>query len=309
MASSPLVSIVIPAYNQAEYLDAAIESVLAQDYPRLECIVIDDGSSDDTLAVARRSEQRHPGRLTVLTQPNAGQSAALNRGWELARGDVIGYLSSDDLLCPGAIGEIVAALERHPEASTAYCDYWLIDAQGKRLRVHQSAEFSLAVMRVDLAQPPGPGALFRRAVFDRAGGWNTSLRQVPDFEYWLRATDHGPFVRVPKVLAEFRIHEGSSSFRAMSPERADEIVGVMRVYWDKHAAGGDDAARSLSNALSMAAKNHAQSGRVFAALGRFARAAALRPALVLESGVWRRLLSGFTRRAYYGMRARLGRRA
>lgn len=306
MASLPLVSIVIPAYNQAEYLDAAIESVLTQDYPRLECIVIDDGSTDDSLAVARRCEQRHPGRLTVLTQANAGQSATLNRGWALARGDVIGYLSSDDLLCPGAIAEIVAALERSPEASTAYCDYWLIDAQGKRLRVHQSAEFSPAIMRIELVQPPGPGALFRRTVFERAGGWNTRLRQVPDFEYWLRAIDHGPFVRVPKILAEFRIHEGSGSFRVMSPERADEIIGVMRAYWGQHVAC-DGATRSLSNALSMAAKNHAQSGRPLAALGRFARAIALRPALAFESGVWRRLLSGFTRRAYYGMRARLGR--
>jgi len=306
MTPTPLVSIVIPAYNQGEYLEAAIESVLAQRYPSIECIVIDDGSSDDSLAIATRCAQRHPpSRLQVLTQANAGQSATLNRGWALARGEILGYLSSDGRFCDGAIEAIVAALTAQPEAAVAYCDYWLMDAQGKRLREHRSADFSREAMHVELVQPPGPGALFRREVFDRAGGWNAALRQVPDFDFWLRASDVGPFVRVPQCLAEYRIHDGSASFRMMSRQRADEIIGVVSTFWRGRQEPGQRRARS--NALTLSAKNHAQSGRVLTALARFAHAAWLGPSLVLDVGMWRRLLAGFARRAYYGARARVGR--
>ena len=134
MNSTPLVSIVTPVYNQAEYLAATMESVLAQDYPALEYIVIDDGSSDASLALAQRLAAAHPGRITVLTQANAGQAATLNRGWGLARGEILAYLSSDDCLCPGAVTAMVHALRAQPAASVAYCDFWLIDAHGKRLR-------------------------------------------------------------------------------------------------------------------------------------------------------------------------------
>lgn len=302
MTRPPLVSIVIPAYNQGEYLEAAIESVLAQRYPALECIVIDDGSSDDTWAIACLCAERHPSsRLQVLTQANAGQSAALNRGWALARGEILGYLSSDDAFCDGVVEAMVAALAAHPEAAVAYCDYWLIDAEGRRLRVHRSADFGRELMHVELVQPPGPGALFRRKVFERAGGWSTALCQVPDFDFWLRASDVGSFVRVPQCLAEYRIHDGSSSFRMMAPRRADEIIGVVDTFWRSRSGPGQRRARS--NALTLSAKNHAQSGRVLTALSRFAHAVWLRPSLVLDVGMWRRLLAGFARRAYYGLGA------
>jgi len=303
MNPTPLVSIVIPAFNQGEYLEAAIESVLSQQHPSIECIVIDDGSTDDTLAIAQRCAQRHPPpRLQVLTQANAGQSAALNRGWALARGEILGYLSSDDRLCEGAVETLVAALAARPDACVAYCDYWLTNADGQRLRSQVAAEFDVAAMHVELVQPPGPGALFRREVLERAGGWNTALCQVPDFDFWLRASELGPFVRVPQCLAECRIHDGSSSFRMMSRQRADEIVGVVSGFWKGRQGNG--ARRALANAMTLSARNHAQSGRVVAALARFAQAARLGPGTLFDVGVWKRLLSGFARRAYYGLRAR-----
>ncbi len=296
----PLVSIVTPAYMQADYLAATIESVLAQDYPNLEFIVIDDGSSDSTLAVARRYEGE---RVQVLTHANVGQAATLNRGWALARGEILAYLSSDDCLCPGAVSAMVAALQAAPDVAMVYCDYWLIDAAGRRLRTMSAPEFEARELREELVCQPGPGAFFHRRVFETTGGWDVRRRQLPDFEFWLRAADFGPFMRVPQVLSEYRIHEGSASFQMMSVERADEIIDVMREYWLQRA---DPAAakRSLSNAFSIAARHHAQSGRSLMALRRFARAVRLNPSIVLDVGIWRRVASGFLRRAYYSARAR-----
>lgn len=303
MDHQPLVSIITPAYNQAEYLEATMRSVLGQDYAALEYIVIDDGSSDASLAVAQRVAAEFPGRVTVLTQANSGQAATLNKGWGLARGEILAYLSSDDCLLPQAVSHMAAALQARPEASVAYCDFWLIDAAGQRLRESHTEDFSAERLCVDLVCQPGPGAFFRRQVFDRTGGWNPSLRQVPDFEFWLRAQQLGPFVRVPATLAEYRIHEGSASFRVMPAPRAEEIVGVVEQHWSQQ--GDEDKARqALARARALAAKNHAQSGRLLAALRCFIRALRARPSLALEPTIWRQLLVGFARRVWYQLRSR-----
>lgn len=302
MNSLPLVSIVTPAHNQGEYLEATMRSVLAQDYPALEYIVIDDGSGDESLAVAKRVATEFPGRVTVLTQPNSGQAATLNKGWALARGEVLAYLSSDDCLLPQAVSGMVAALQANPDASVAYCDFWLIDAAGQRLRESRTEDFSADRLCVDLVCQPGPGAFFRRQVFDNTGGWNPSLRQVPDFEFWLRAERLGPFVRVAEMLAEYRIHEGSASFRVMPEPRAEEIVHVVGQHWSQRGEQ-DKARKALARAQTLAAKNHAQSGRFGAALSCFGQALRLRPVLALESAAWRQLVAGLLRRVLYRCRS------
>lgn len=303
MDHQPLVSIVTPAYNQAEYLEATMRSVLGQDYAALEYIVIDDGSSDASLAVAQRVAAEFPGRVTVLTQANSGQAATLNKGWGLARGEILAYLSSDDCLLPPAVSHMVAALQARPEASVAYCDFWLIDAAGHRLSESHTEDFSAERLCVDLVCQPGPGAFFRRQVFDRTGGWNPSLRQVPDFEFWLRAERLGPFVRVPETLAEYRIHEGSASFRVMPAARAEEIVRMVEQHWSQRGEQ-DKARKALARALALAAKNHAQSGRALAALSCFIQALRARPLLALEPTIWRQLMVGFARRVWYQLRSR-----
>src|SRR5437764_14102134 len=103
-AEAPLVSIVIPSYNHARYLAAAIDSVLAQDYPRVELMVIDDGSTDGSSAVL----ERYRGRFRWETQPNRGQAATMNRGWRMSRGEVLAYLSADDTLASDAVSKSVA---------------------------------------------------------------------------------------------------------------------------------------------------------------------------------------------------------
>jgi len=283
----PLVSIVTPTYNQAQYLAQTLDSMLAQDYPAIEYLVLDDGSTDDTPAVL----QRYNGRVHWERQANMGQSRTLNKGWAQSRGEYIGYLSSDDLLLPHALSTLVATLEANPQASVAYCDFDLIDANSVKVGVATSPDFDHSRMLEQLICPPGPGALFRRTVFDQTGGWNPQLRKIPDFEFWLRAARLGPFIRIPQVLAQYRVHEESASIRPVPVERTMEIVDTMRDYWK-----GEDsplARRSLASAHLKAAKSHAQSGRVLYALGQFWAAARYRPKTLVSVSSWGKLLAGF----------------
>jgi glycosyltransferase involved in cell wall biosynthesis len=305
MPPLPLVSLVTPAYNQGAFLRETMLSVLGQDYPALEYVVIDDGSDDDTLRIAHEVAAAHPGRVTVLTQANAGQAAALNRTWASCHGEILGYLSSDDVLLPGAVTAMVAALQAAPDAAVAYCDYWLIDPSGVRLRAVSTPDFNRRDMLEDLVCAPGVGALFRRAVFTATGGWDVRRRQVPDFEFWLRAAEHGEFVRVPQRLAEYRVHEGSASLKVMPMARADEIVEMVQAYWAaRPQAPAGQARRSVARAYSLSAKNHAQSARAGLALKRSLTAIRMRPGLLVDPSTWRQLLVGFVRRAYFGRLAK-----
>lgn len=286
----PLVSIVTPAYNQAEYLAETIESVLAQDYPNIEYIVLDDGSTDATPEVLAR----YNGRIRWERQENMGQAKTLNKGWAMSSGTLLGYLSSDDRLTPNAVTHLVARLQREYSAVVAYCDFELIDAKGRCFRTVQAEDFNASRLQVDLVCQPGPGALFRRKIFETTGGWAGHLRQVPDFEFWLRASRFGDFVRIPEVLAHYRVHEGSASFRPTSAERSMEIVDVMTAYWgdQDHAL----ARRSMSTAHLFSAKSHAQSGRTQPALIAAAHSIRLNYGQLVKSSFWRTMLSGGFRR-------------
>lgn len=286
----PLVSIVTPTYNQAEFLAATLDSMLAQDYPNIEYIVLDDGSTDGTPDVLAR----YSGRVNWERQANMGQSRTLNKGWAQARGEYLGYLSSDDLLLPHAISTLVAALQARPEAQVAYCDFDLIDGNGRRTGNVQTPDYDYRRMVEELICPPGPGALFRRSLFERIGGWDEHLRKIPDFEYWLRAGRVGPFVRIPQVLAQYRVHEESTAIRPVAPERSMEIVETVRAYWtDAHSAS---ARASFASAHLHAAKSHAQSGRFLAALDQFRRSIRYRPKNLVSISAWRKLLFGFAMR-------------
>ncbi|MDR7334723.1 glycosyltransferase family 2 protein [Roseateles asaccharophilus] len=305
MTVLPKVSIVTPAYNQGEYLAAAMRSVLTQDYANLEYLVIDDGSSDDSLAVAQAVAAEFPDRVKVQTQANAGQAETLNRGWAVCQGEILGYLSSDDVLLPGAVSRLVASLQRRPDVSLVYADFWLIDPAGNRLRQVQAPEFDRRAMLENLVCAPGVGALFRREVFDATGGWDPRRRQVPDFEFWLRVAERGDFLRVPFCLSEYRIHEGSASYRVMPVARAEEIVAVIQGHWAARPETPPALARrSVARAHGLSGKNHAQSGRPWQSLRHYLQAFSLRPGLLLELGMWRQIAVGFLRRAYFGRRVK-----
>ncbi|MHB1702463.1 MAG: glycosyltransferase, partial [Acidobacteriaceae bacterium] len=193
----PLVSIVIPAYNHGHYLEEAIQSVLSQDYQHIELIVINDGSSDNTAEIL----ERYRGSFYVETQPNAGQARTLNKGWTMSRGEILAYLSADDFLLPRAVSTAVDYLHTHPDVVLTYSDFYLVDPSSAVIRGVQTPDYNYKDMVTRLICPPGPGAFFRRSAFLAAGLWDVSLRQMPDFEYWLRLGQYGNFARIPEELA------------------------------------------------------------------------------------------------------------
>lgn len=292
---STLVSIVTPTFNHADYIVDTVESVLNQTYKNIEYIVIDDGSTDRTPEIMKAYEAK----LTYVRQANMGQAATLNRGWNLSNGQIIGYLSSDDCLKPSAISELISALANSPDTILVYPDFDLIDASGRVFRNIKTEEFNIKRLEIDLVCQPGPGALFKKEIFDEIGGWNSNLRQVPDFEYWLRASQKGKFKRVAKSLAYYRVHEESGAFRSVSIERSNEIIEVAKSHWRSAQQKKKEKCQALANAYLIAAKSHLQSERLWIGMVTWITAIKIRPTKLFEFSTWRSIISGLFRQKFY----------
>ena len=209
--TSPSVSIVVATYNRRDWLRLAMDSVLEQDYTDLELLVMDDGSTDETPdLLADYARRLPPERFRVERHDNMGQARTLNRGWELARGEVLGYLSDDDLLAPGAVRRLVAELE-DTEIVAAYPGYRVIDTNGELLDTIRPISYSpLEALRM-MDTVIGPGCLARRDSLESTGGWNPELRFMGDFMLWIKLGSAGPVARVPEALASWRRHAGGLS--------------------------------------------------------------------------------------------------
>jgi glycosyltransferase involved in cell wall biosynthesis len=291
----PLVSIVMPVFNQAQYVVEAIESVLAQDYPRIELIVLDDGSTDATPEILRNFGDR----CHTESHANIGQAATLNKGWGMACGEILSYLSADDRLDARAVSLSIAALAARPEAVMAYGDFELIDPSSRFIRSVQTMEYDYRKMAVDLFCLPGPGVFFRRSAWAAAGPWDGTLRQIPDFEYWLRLGLQGPFVRVPQVLASYRVHDESQSFLRVSEARAEEPLAVMQRFYERAQLPPELASsrdRAISNSHILSARLHLRAGRWRMGLGHLQGALRLWPGNALRLRTHRLLLNAVVNR-------------
>lgn len=284
----PLVSIVIPAYNHADYLDEAIQSILNQDYPNIELIVLDDGSTDNTCEVLKK----YGDAFHYETHKNMGQANTLNKGWQMSRGDVLAYLSADDVLLPKAVSTSIGYL--HDDIVLTYCDFNLIDPDSKIIRRVSAADFNYLDMFTKCICQPGPGAFMTRAGFEAAGLWDNTLRQMPDYEYWLRLGLVGNFKKIPEVLASFRVHDESQTFAKSDENKANEPVKVIRGFIESHKlppilkAHSDEA---LSNAYLISAQLHIRSNRFGRGLENLKASFSCYPRIVFKSRTYRVLFN------------------
>lgn len=227
MIKHPLVSIITPTYNQASFLSETIESVLAQDYPNIEYIVLDDGSTDSTPELLRS----YNGRIHWERHENVGQVHTLNKGWSISKGEIIGYLSSDDILYPGAISKLVEVLLADDNIVCTFPNSDLIDSKSIVVKKNVCRPFDLIETIIRQECYIGPGALFRRCAYDAIGGWKPNLKLAPDREFWIRLSAHGRIEMCQSTLAGYRIHAHSISYKDVSEEVSREYLWVLDQYF------------------------------------------------------------------------------
>src|SRR5262245_28038286 len=203
------VAIVTPSYNQGQFLEETILSVLDQDYEAIEYVVVDDGSTDGSLAIA----QRHESRLHALVaQANAGQVWAINRGFEQTTGELMAYVNSDDTLLPGAVSEMVAELEADPGLVLVYGDAVYTDADSRQTGYLNSRAWDPpAMVREVDNHVVQPSSMWTRRAWERAGPFDPRGYYFFDFEFYLRVSALGRAKRVPRPWSTYREHPASKT--------------------------------------------------------------------------------------------------
>jgi glycosyltransferase involved in cell wall biosynthesis len=223
-------SVVTISFNQRQYLEEALRSVLTQDYPAIEYIVVDPGSTDGSRELAE-SYRTQLGR--VIFEPDQGAADGLNKGFQHASGDIFGFLNSDDVLLPGAVKSVAQIFAQNPECDIVMGNGFVIDAQGKRIRRIRAAGFTLDRYFYGGATWLQQATFFRREAFASAGGFNVNNRSCWDGELLVDMVRKGAKVRyLDQDLALFRVHAksitGSRRHSEMMKADADRMFSLSR---------------------------------------------------------------------------------
>ncbi len=201
--SLPKVSIITPSYNQGRYLEATIRSVLDQDYPNIEYIIVDGGSKDESVGIIRKYKDR---LAWWVSEKDKGHADALNKGFSHASGEILAWLNSDDAYFPRVVSEAVACLQEYPQVGMVYGDAVLIDDAGKPIGRFASKQTDYRRLLRGSVHIPQATTFFRASLWRKVGPLDLSLFFSFDYDLWVRLAKESELRYVPRQWAYFRLH-------------------------------------------------------------------------------------------------------
>lgn len=199
----PKISVITPSYNQAEFLEATLQSVVRQQYPNVEHIVIDGGSTDGSVEVIRRYEDK---LAYWISERDQGQTDALVKGFNKATGDILCWLNSDDLFEPWTLHEVTCFFEDNPTARAVYGDSTWIDLKGKVIRPKKEHHFNRFIWLYDHDYLPQPSTFWRAELYEKVGGLDRTFDLAMDSDLWIRFADVVDFYHVRRPWSKMRFY-------------------------------------------------------------------------------------------------------
>jgi glycosyltransferase involved in cell wall biosynthesis len=201
--STSLVSIVTPSFNQGRFLNETVQSVLSQNYPHIEYMIVDGGSTDESVEIIHRYQAR---LAWWVSEPDHGQTDAINKGFARAHGDILAWINSDDTYQPGAVSEAVNFLEAHPEVGMVYGDANLVDEQGQFLGLFPARQTDYRRLRDGYVHIPQQAAFFRADLWRQVGPLDPTFFFAMDYDLWVRLAKISTLKYQPRLWANFRLH-------------------------------------------------------------------------------------------------------
>jgi glycosyltransferase involved in cell wall biosynthesis len=221
----PLVTVVTPSFNQGHFIRETIESVLSQDYPHLEYLVMDGGSNDHTQDVLKSYGER----LSWVSERDQGQADAVNKGFRQAKGEILGWLNSDDTYWPSAVRKVVQFFQANPDIGMVYGEAYNVDEQGKIIERSPTEEFDYQRL-AETCFICQPSAFIRRRVFEEVGPLDVTLHYCLDYEYWMRIGKQFRVAHIDELLATSRLHGAAKTFLKRRELHQEIVSTVQRHY-------------------------------------------------------------------------------
>jgi len=207
-SSWPKISIVTPSYNQAQFLERTILSVLNQNYPNLEYIIIDGGSTDGSVEIIKKYEKY----LTYwVSEKDNGQADAINKGFSKSSGEILAYINSDDVYLPGVFLKIVKIFNENPKTDLVFGNIMFIDANDNFIGELRFTPFNIETLIYEGGNLHQTGTFWTRKIYDKVGGFNPKYTFCMDFDFFCRVAEVGSMVHIRDYLSCFRIHEKAKS--------------------------------------------------------------------------------------------------
>ena len=274
-----LVSVVTPSFNQARYLETTIQSVLSQDYARIEYIVMDGASQDGSMEIIKRYENR---LAYWVSEKDSGQADAVNKGLARASGDILAWLNSDDYYLPNTISSAVKLFEENPDVIMIYGDMLAVDELGKTINALKYKQLSLEDLLCFqiIGQPT---VFFRREAFEKTGGLDTSFHFLLDHHLWIRLAQQGKILHMPQTWAAARYHAEAKN-RAQAAQFGREAFRILD--WAQSQAGLAEVVahverRARASAHRVDARYLLDGGKSISALNAWMRALFIHPPTAL----------------------------
>jgi len=228
MEKLPIISVVVPSFNQAEYLEQTLRSILDQNYLELELIVIDGGSADGSVDIIRKYE-RH--LKFWCSEPDGGQTQGIIKGFLHATGEIICFLNSDDLFEPRTLHEVGLYFRQHPDVDAVYGDSLWIDAGGHVLRRQKEIPFNRFIWLYTYNYIPGMSMFWRRKIYDRVGGFNPAFQLAFDADLWIRFSDNGTIKHVARQWSRMRFYPEQKNRRLREQSDREDTL-IRSRYWE-----------------------------------------------------------------------------
>lgn len=222
----PKISVVTPTYNQGPYVEATIRSVLDQEYPNLEYIIMDGGLTDGTVEIIEKYSEH---LAYWVSEPDGGQTDALIRGFDRASGDILCWLNSDDLFESFTLREVAETFSRHPDWQVVHGDELAIDADGHPFAIKKERPYHRFVWMYDFNFIPQASTFWRRGIYREVGGPDPEINLAMDADLWARFAERTTLHHVPRVWSRFRYHPEAKTSR-MATKSSEELAQIRGRY-------------------------------------------------------------------------------